>query len=72
MVRNWAMFKNKFSLLIIGYECLGPCSVSLAAVPFSIIFLRHKPLVEKHSQPHFSQLSNDTASQSDQTSINNR
>jgi len=36
------------------------------------VALFHKPLLEKHPQPHFSQLSKDTASHKAHASINNR
>ena len=49
-----------------------PLSVS-TTISFSLtVALFHKPLLEKHPQPHFSQLSKDTASHKAHASINNR
>ena len=49
-----------------------PLSVSTATAFSLTTALFHKPLLEKQPQPHFSQLSNDTASHNAQANINSR
>ena len=49
-----------------------PLSVSTTISFYLTVALFHKPLLEKHPQPHFSQLSKDTASHKAHASINNR